>query len=93
MQTFKQFAAEKRKAAAAKYGLTMAEVCEEMPDSVFRADWRDSVVAGFNAGEDIPTRLWREFDEGLRYRILRSPRALKDDALTRSLRSKLPETL
>lgn len=83
--TFRQYVEAARRALAAKYDLSMAEVARESPDSRYTQEWRDHVVQTFNEGATIPTRLWRALDEGLRYRVLRSPRALRDDKLTRAL--------
>lgn len=83
--TFRQYVDSARKALAVKYDLPMAEVTRESPDSRYAQEWRDYVVRTFNDGATIPTRMWRTLDEGLRYRVLRSPRALRDDALTREL--------
>lgn len=83
--TFRQYVDSARKALATKYDLPMAEVTRESPDSQYTQEWRDYVVHTFNGGATIPTRMWRTLDEGLRYRVLRSPRALRDDELTRKL--------
>lgn len=86
IKTFRQYARERRQEVARKNEMSFAEVEREMPDSAYAADWRDYVVSAFNAGAEMPTSLWRTLDEGLQYRLLRSSRALKDNALTRKLR-------
>ena len=77
MQTFKQYVNSKRTIARHKYGITAAEACAELPESAYWQEWRDYVVSSFNAGEDIPTRLWNTLDEGLQYRVKRTPRSLQ----------------
>lgn len=89
--TFRQYVDIQHRAAAARHGITLTEAATELPESIYRAEWRTHVVTLFNDGATLPTRLWRTFDEGLRYRILRSPRALRDDALTHALRAAEPE--
>lgn len=86
--TFAQYVEAKHRAAAARHSLTLAEVRRELPAEQYRADWRDHVVTSFDQGGDIPPRLWNTFDEGLQYRVLRSPRALRDHALTHELRAR-----
>lgn len=88
MLTFVQYVDAQRRNAAARYALTMAEARRELPDHRYTAEWRKYIVRTFNEGGTISTRMWRSFDEGLQYRILRSPRALRSDALTRELRAK-----
>lgn len=88
IKTFRQYVEDARDSAARKHGITKAEAARELPDHRYEAEWRDHVVKAFNEGGDIPTALWRSLDEGLQYRILRSPRALRDDALTHDLRRK-----
>lgn len=88
MQTFAQYVDAQRRDAATRYELTLAEARVELPDHIYKAEWRKYVVQAFNEGGAISTRLWRTFDEGLQYRVLRSPRALRDDALTQELRAK-----
>lgn len=83
--TFRQYVDAKHRAAASRHELPLAEVARELPASGFTQEWRDYVVHSFNDGATIPTRLWRTFDEGLRYRVLRTTRALRDDTLTRGL--------
>ena len=88
--TFRQYVDNRRRLAAAKYGITLAEAARELPDSRYRSEWRELVVKLFEDGNaDMPTRLWRSLDEGLRYRVLRTSRALRDDELTRHLRALL----
>lgn len=88
IKTFHQYVEVARRNAASRHGITLAEATLELPEQRYVAEWRDHVVSTFNEGADIPTALWRSFDEGLQYRILRSPRALRDDALTHDLRGK-----
>lgn len=83
--TFRRYVNASQQALASKHGLSLAEVRRESPESQYTQEWRDYVVRYFNDGATIPTRLWRTFDEGLRYRVLRSTRALRDDQLTRKL--------
>ena len=83
MLTLKQYQRMEQDRLIAKHGCTRADAM--LADHETAREWRDYVVHSFNDGEDIPTRLWRSMDEGLRYRVLRTPRALKDDALTRKL--------
>lgn len=89
--TFRQYVDGKRREAAARHGIPLTEAAAELPETIYRADWRAHVVQRFNDGDHLPTRLWRTLDEGLRYRILRSHRALRDDALTRQLRDTAPD--
>lgn len=86
--TFRQYVDRAHDVAIAKYGITRVEARQELPDSRYSQEWRDLVVRAFNDGATMPTRLWRSMDEGLRYRVLRSSRALRDNSLTRSLREK-----
>lgn len=90
--TFRQYVNAARHALAAKYDLPMAEATRESPDSRYTQEWRDYVVRAFNEGATIPTRMWRTLDEGLRYRVLRSPRALRDNKLTRTLVQAAPNS-
>lgn len=85
VRTFRQYVDAARHRLAAKYDLPMAEAVRESPESWYTQEWRDYVVHAFNEGATIPTRMWRTLDEGLRYRVLRSPRALRDNELTRTL--------
>lgn len=87
--TFRQYVKASRAAAMKEYGIDAREAAQELPDSRYSQEWRDLVVRTFNEGAAMPTRLWRSMDEGLQYRVLRSTRALRDDALTRELRAKL----
>lgn len=89
--TFRQHVERRRRTAAARHGISLTEARQELPESAYLPEWRDHVVQAFNDGGDLPTRLWRSLDEGLRYRVLRSPRALRDDALTHHLRQTAPE--
>ena len=89
IKTFRQYVEEARRNAMSKYGITMAVAVRELSENIYAAKWRNHVVSTFNDGADIPTALWRSLDEGLQYRILRSPRALRDDALTHNLREKM----
>lgn len=89
MQTFNQFVDLQHRYIAAKYGLSLAEAERECPAHIYAADWEDYVLREFNAGADIPTRLWRSLPERLQRRVLRSRRALRDDAVTRDLRARL----
>lgn len=89
VQTFKQFVAERRRETAERHGVSVAKATREMSESVYTNQWRDYLVRAFNDGALISTRLWRSLDEGLQYRVLRSPRALRDDDLTRALRGAL----
>lgn len=84
--TFKQFVQESRRAAAARHGVSVAEVSRELPESAFLARWRDMVVKEFGLGGEITARLWASMDAGLQWRVLRSTRALCDDGLTARLR-------
>lgn len=92
IKTFHQYVTDARKDSARRHGISLAEATRELPDFRYGAEWRDYVVRTFNQGADMPTALWRSLDEGLRYRVLRSPRALRDDALTRDLRDRAPAT-
>lgn len=92
IKTFRQYVEDARKSAARRHGITLAEAVRELPEHRYAAEWRDHVVSAFTEGADIPTALWRSLDEGLQYRILRSPRALRDDALTHDLRRKTVPT-
>ena len=89
MLTFKQFVSEQHLSAMRKHDLTAAEAREELPKHIYWVEWRDYVVKSFNAGQEIPTKLWRSLDEGLQHRILRSPRALKSNEVTAALKAKL----
>ena len=89
MQTFKQYVDLQHRYIAAKYGISLAEAERECPAHIYAADWEDYIHNQFNAGEDIPTRLWRALPERLQRRVLRSRRALRDDALTHDLRARL----
>lgn len=88
--TFKQYVKQIHRKASLRHGITLLEARRELPASNYWADWRAEVVTLFNEGAGIPTKLWRSFDETLQRRILRTPRALRDDELTRELRSKTP---
>lgn len=88
IKTFRQYVEDDHRKAARKHGITLAEATRELPEHLYVAEWRNHVVSTFNAGADISTALWRSLDEGLQYRVLRSTRALRDDALTLDLRRK-----
>ena len=87
--TFNQYVDLQHRYISAKYGISLAEAARECPAHIYSADWEGHIVSAFNAGEDIPTRLWRSLPERLQRRVLRSPRALRDDALTHYLRARL----
>ena len=89
MRTFKQYVDLQHRYISAKYDISLAEAERECPAHVYAADWEDYILHEFNAGEDIPTRLWRSLPERLQRRVLRSHRALSDDAVTRDLRARL----
>ena len=89
MHTFNQFVDLQHRYIAAKYGISLVEAGQECPAHIYAADWEDYVLQQFNAGEDVPTRLWRSLPERLQRRVLRSRRALRDDALTHDLRARL----
>ena len=89
MQTFKQYVDLQHRYVSAKYGISLAESERECPAHIYAADWEEYIYNQFNAGEDIPTRLWRSLPERLQRRVLRSHRALKDDAVTHDLRARL----
>lgn len=86
VETFKQFVDRSRRETARRQCVSLARVRRELGEHVYVAAWRDQVVRSFNDGAVISSRLWRSMDEGLRYRVLRCPRALRDDDLTRVLR-------
>lgn len=86
MKTFRQYVEDIHRHAASRHSISLAEARRELPDAGFRADWRDYIVKEFNQGATLSTRLWRSLDEGLQYRVLRTPRALRDNELTRRLR-------
>lgn len=88
ISTFRQYVQQARQAAARKHGITLTEAARELPEHIYIPDWENHVVSTFNNGADIPTALWRSLGENLQRRILRSPRALRDDTLTRTLREK-----
>ena len=62
-----------------------AEPDDLMSEQFYSAEWRDYVVKEFNNGTNLSVKFWSSLDETLQHRILRTPRALKDDALTRTL--------
>lgn len=88
IKTFRQYVEDARRSAARRHGVTMAEVTRELPEHHYEREWRDYVVRTFNDGGTIATALWCSFDEGVQYRVLRTPRALRDDALTHDLHRK-----
>ena len=89
MMTFRQYVDLQHRYIAAKYSVSLAEAERECPAHIYAAAWEDHIVCAFNAGEDIPTRLWRSLPERLQRRVLRSPRALRDDALKHDLRARM----
>ena len=89
MLTFNQFVDMHHRRVAGKYGISLVEAERECPAHIYVADWEDYLLSEFNAGEDIPTRLWRSLPERLQRRVLRSRRALRDDSVTRDLRARL----
>lgn len=89
MLTFNQFVDMHHRRVAGKYGITLVEAERECPAHIYVADWEGYLLAEFNAGGDMPTRLWRALPGRLQRRVLRSHRALSDDALTRDLRARL----
>ena len=85
MLTFNQYVDLQHRYISAKYEISLAEAERECPAHIYAAAWEDHIVEGFNAGEDIPARLWRALPERLQRRVLRSHRALRDDAVTHDL--------
>lgn len=85
--TFKKYVEVKRRKTAERQNLPLAEVAREMPASIYTSAWSDYVVKTFREGGEITTAFWRSLDENLQRRILRSDRALRDNALTSHLRS------
>ena len=83
MYTLEQFTAHKNASILRRH--PHAEPEDLMSESFYNSEWRDYVVREFNNGETMSVKFWSSLDESLQYRILRTPRALKDDALTRSL--------
>lgn len=81
MLTFNQFVDLQHRYIAAKYGISLVETERECPAHIYAADWEDYILREFNAGEDMPTRLWRALPERLQRRVLLSHRALRDDAV------------
>lgn len=83
--TFRQYVNAIHREAAVSCGLSVAEVSRDLPESMYHDEWLDHVVRSFDGGATITTRLWRSLSEGMQYRLLRSTRALRDEALTREL--------
>lgn len=86
--TLRQFADREHRRLAVKYrDVTLAEIADLYPadGSTIRADWWDHVVANVEAGVLPSTRLWRSLDNRQQYALLRTTRALRDDAFTRAL--------
>ena len=88
--TLKQYLTEHENYLIAKYGCARNEA--SAANHSITIDWRDYVVRSFAAGEDMPLRLWRTLDDSLQYRVLRTPRALRDDNLTHTLRASLKKS-
>ena len=88
IMTLKQYTDAEDRATAKYFNVTIAEVRQETPRRRREIEWREYVIKAFDQGGTITTRLWRAMDESLQRRILRRPRALRDDALTRDLLSK-----
>ena len=88
--TLKQYLTEHENYLIAKYGCARNEASAANHSIVI--EWRDYVVRSFAAGEDMPLRLWRTLDDSLQYRVLRTPRALRDDNLTHTLRASLKQS-
>ena len=89
--TFKQYVdAAHRNAVARHDGLTLTVARRELPAAMYWQEWRDYVVFSFNDGAQLTTKFWRSLDDALRWRILRTHRALRDDNLTCALRNGRP---
>ena len=88
--TLKQYLTEHENYLITKHGCSRKEA--SAANQTIAVEWRDYVVRSFAAGDDMPLRLWRSLDESLQYRILRTPRALRDDTLTHTLRSALKQS-
>ena len=85
--TLKQYLTEHENYLIAKHGCSRKEASAANQTIAF--EWREYVVRSFAAGDDLPLRLWRALDDSLQNRVLRTSRALRDDNLTRTLRSSL----
>ena len=83
MYTLEQFTKMKHAETLRKYPHAGPE--DMMSEQFYSAEWRDYVVKEFNSGANLSVKFWGSLEESLQYRILRTPRALKDDALTRTL--------
>lgn len=80
--TLAQYADREQRSVAAHCKVTLAEVVGLYPRSHYVSEWASYTEKAFNDGGEFATGLWRSLDERHRYRILRSTRALRDDALT-----------
>ena len=89
MLTFNQYVDLQHRYISAKYEISLAEAERACPAHIYAVAWEDYIINQFNAGEDIPARLWRSLPEHLQRRVLMSRRALSDDAVTRDLRARL----
>ena len=88
IMTLRQYTDSEDRRAAEHFDVPLAEVRTSIPRRRRELEWREYVLAEFSHGATITTRIWRAIDPDLRRRILRTPRALRDDALTRDLLSK-----
>ena len=88
IMTLRQYSDSKDRHAAKHFDVTLAEVRANIPRRRRELEWREYVLSEFCDGATITTRIWRAIDPDLRRRILRTPRALRDDALTRDLLGK-----
>lgn len=65
-----------------KYPNEGKEIRRSHTKDYYNQEWRDEVVKAFNNGADIHPNLYRHMDNALKYRILRTPRALRSDEVT-----------
>lgn len=91
MLTLRQYVDKRQKEMAKKYDLSIREINEAYPRDceMFRQDWWEfNVVKNFDKnGAEMNMHVWRSLDARQRFTLLRTTRALRDDALTHELAS------
>lgn len=83
--TLRQYAQTEWERMRAEYGVTVAEASDLYPVTSFEADWFRATLASVDAGNVPSWQLWRSLTDHQRSHLLRTSRALRDDAFTRKL--------
>lgn len=83
--TLLQYADREHRRMHAKYGVSLAEAARLYPVRGYGIEWFGYLRKQIEAGNVPSTRLWRSLSVHQQYGLLRTTRALRDDAFTRRL--------